>query len=501
MTRTKKTFISALASILNFAISAMSALILARIMMLRLGSDYNGLNAIVTQFLSIITLIEGGFTTASLVALFSPFTQGNIKRMNEILAESSYKFKKIALWSLLVGTVGAIVYGAFIQTKISYVTIVAVLLISLLSTVFQLFYTTRFRLLFQVAQDEYVYTFVMMCTNLICQISMIVLLYNTGNIILIRCVYLLFTCVAGWATKMCYNRLYPYATQLEKWDGVSYIFGTTDVMVGKIVSVVYSSSSILFISIFSNTAMASVYSVYFSIISMPSSIINIFISAPQNALGQILHEGNPAKIILIMNEFEFLVILLLTILFAPLGAVILPFMSVYTQGITDVQYLNTRLALLLILIAYTQLIHIPSGLCLIMGGHFKTARNIQLITLIILTVGNITCGITWSFYGILTNTLFCNLMLASMEIVYVHVKLLPGTLKCFSTMFIPNMFLTLFLSILFSPVALRYIHGYLSFCIVSSLLTGIACLIVLFFNFVFMRSQLLGIYKRLCSVF
>ena len=54
MSKTKRTLLLAVVSILNLLVSSLGGLIVGRIILSRLGSDYNGLNAIIAQFLTVV---------------------------------------------------------------------------------------------------------------------------------------------------------------------------------------------------------------------------------------------------------------------------------------------------------------------------------------------------------------------------------------------------------------------------------------------------------------
>lgn len=482
---------------LNLGVSTLSSLILGRVILIRLGSDYNGLNSIISQFLTVITLVEGGFTTASLVALFQPYTNKDLSEINQVLAESSYKFRKIGLYALLFGLVFAAIFAALIQTPIPYLVVLAVLWIALLSTVFNLTYVSRLRILFQAAQDEYIYALITLISNLFTRGFMILLLLQTENIVIVRMVYCFFAILTGIAVRLVFQKRYPFIDLSVSWDHVKRINGTRDVLIGKVVSVVYSSAPSLFLSVFANTVLTSVYSVYTSIINVVTSIMNIAISSPQNALGQVLHENDSGKSLNVMEEFEYFVILALTVLFSALGSVLLSFIGIYTRGVTDAEYINATLAAILLSTFYLQLLHIPSGLCIYMGGYFSVERKIQIIALCVLLPCNLIFGFSAGFYGILMSNILCNLVLAGLEIGYVHKYIFPGSLPSFFKSLLPNLILTVLLIVFLQPIAVRWITGYFSFLIVGCCSVLVAAAAVFLLNFVLLHKRLMAVCVRL----
>ena len=76
--RTKSTFLNAIVMITNTALLSFLALISTNLILKNYGSDYNGVVATANQFVNLILIVEGGFTTAINVALFK--NQSNNER-------------------------------------------------------------------------------------------------------------------------------------------------------------------------------------------------------------------------------------------------------------------------------------------------------------------------------------------------------------------------------------------------------------------------------------
>lgn len=501
MSKTKRTMLLAIVSALNYGLAALGGLVLGRVVLTRLGSDYNGLNAVISQFLTVISLAEGGFTTASLVAMFKPYGEEDHAEVNRLYAESSFRFRQIGRYALVFGIVSAGIYAKIIDSNISYGIIVAVLLIALFTAVFNLYYVTKVRILFQVTQSEHVFVGITTVTNLLSQLTMILLVWYTGNIVLARCAPLVFAVLAGVAANRYFFRKNTFVAKTPEWDGIKRIYGTRDVLVSKIVSVIHSSASVLFLSVFANTMLTSVYAVYNSVISVVAYVVNIGFTAPQNALGLVLQQNDKEHARDVAEEIEYLVILVITILFSALGTVLLPFVSVYTHGITDIEYINPLLAVILMLTVYLQLIHIPSGLCINLSGFFAVSRKIQMIALIELVVGGLILGKLFGFYGILSSIMLCNIVLAVLEIGYTHRKIFPRSIKKFLGVVGPHFILMVCLMVVLQPLAEKVIHGYLSFFICGCCVFIVDTVCVILFNLVFFRSQMKKMFRRVVQMF
>lgn len=497
MSRTKNTQLLAIVSALNLLISSAFSIIIGRIILIYLGSEYNGINAIVSQFLMIISVLEGGFTTASMVAMMRPYEKRERIEINQIFAETAFKFKKISALYLSIGILGAIGYGLVVKTNIEVLIVIAVLIIGVVSSAFNVGVISKYRLVFQVAQKEHIFATVTLCFTLIGQLGMIGTIVLTRSIVLMRLVGVVCTILGGLFSIIVFTKIFHI--EKVKWDNQSRIKGTKDVLIGKIVGTIHSSSTTLFLSIFSGAAIASVYAVYNSVIHMITSVVNIGFSAPQNAMGQVLQGDDILNKKKVALEYQYIIILVLTILFVPLSVLIVPFVKIYTQGVTDIPYVDYKLAALLVVSTYLQLIHVPAGICVYMSGGFKVAKKMQIIALVILLLGNLVLGNFMGLYGFLISVMLCNLFLALFEIAYVHIKLIPKSLKSFLQMWIPNL---LIMIILFATCNMfSYMAKSLFSWILSAFIITVASMVItIIFNKLFLKKHFDKIKNRFMIV-
>lgn len=419
ISKMKQTALLLFVSAINLLVSSVLALIQGRIILTVVGSEYNGLNSIVTQFLLIVTLAEGGFTTASLVALFKPVEKNDIYEINNILGETSDRFKKIGIISIASGCMLAIVYSALIKTQIPYLEVLGIIIVAVLSNVISLMCLTKYRLLFQVTQKEHVYVAILLVFNTASSLTATFVIGGSGSVFFAKVAQLMYVVASVIVIRQVVAKKYEMI-DYSYWDHKKRVIGTKDVMITKIVGVIHSSSTTIFLSLFSNAKMTSVYGVYYSVVNLISSVINMGITAPQNALGKTINEGNARKTEKVFLEFELFVIIALTILLIPTWILIIPFVNIYTNGVTDVEYTNEALAALLVVATYIRLVHIPSGLMIFLSGKFKVAKKIQTVGLIVLVLCNCVLGVLWGFYGVIISGLLCDCLLAGLEIYYAH---------------------------------------------------------------------------------
>lgn len=475
----------------NTAITSILSLVATNLIIKNYGSDFNGIVATATQIVNLLLIVEGGFSLAINVALFKPFVDNDINEINAIMSASKKVFKKMGLLFLLIGVVVSLIYPLFVKSNLDYLIIFLIFLMVVFGAAYNLFFVITPRVMFQVDQKEYIYTIYGMIINILSGITTILLLYNNVNMLLVRLSILLYAIINGIIIYKLYKKTFPNIKDNVKPD-YSKIKGTKDVMIQKVTSVIYTTTPMLFISTFISTMMASVYAVYTSIYNVIKMFLSSMVSAPVNGFGQLLSNGENKKVYQKFKSYEYIVLLISTILLSSVLGVILQFIALYTKGVSDINYVNIYIAVMLAIILFLEIIHIPAGNIINVTGNFKKAKNIQTITAILLVIFLTIGGVFFGMYGILIGTIITNIVLAYMELSFVHIKVFESNLKDISSKLILNISIISFF-LLYVRNILPTIDSYLSFLIVGVLAFIISTIVTLILNLIFFKKDILYI--------
>lgn len=493
--KTKNSLLNAITMILQTGIISLLSLISTNLILKNYGSDFNGVVATAGQFINMLLIVEGGFSLAINVALFKPYVENDEEKINSIMSASKKTFYKIGLVFLLIGLVISFIYPLFIKSNLDYITIFLIFLMVISATGFNLLFVTKSQIMFQVSQKEYIYTFFGVIINLFSSITTIILVINKVNMLWVRLSILTYSILNGILVLILYKRHFPRINTNVKPD-YTKIKGTKDIMIQKLTSVIYLSSPLLFISTFISTKMSSVYSVYYSIYNIVKMFLTSMLSAPINGFGQLFSNSKLEHVYDKFKIYEYIVILSSTILISSVLVVILPFISLYTANVTDINYVNDIIAIMLAVILFLEVIHIPAGNIINISGNFKTARNIQIIACILLVSSLTIFGYFFGIYGILLGTIITNIMLASLEINYTHRKIFKSNLTDFITKISINLSLIIAI-VLIGRSIIPNISNYLIFFVVGFITLIISCLIVFCVNYLFFKNDILKLKKLL----
>lgn len=500
MNRTKRTMAVALAQISSVFVQSILVLFVTRSIIGCIGSDYNGLSSTATQLLMFLSLIEGGFTLATLVKLYTPYNNKDFGLLSKYVSLSNKKFKQIGISYLIFGTIIAFISSFFIKTNATNIEVIIIVMLVVISSSFSIFYVSKFRLLYQVSQSEYVIYTIQTIIYVFMYLIEIVVINIFRNIILANTVVMVFQLLFGFLIGIDAKKRFKNIDYNSDYKNIE-ISGTSDVFISKISGLFYSAAPVIFISTFIGTSFTSVYAVYNSVLSVISNIINVVLISPRNALGQLIYEKDTKRLNDIYNEYECLSVISIILLCTTTFALIIPFIRLYTLDISDVNYINSWLAILLVSNTVLQMLHIPSGTCIEVAGHFKVVKKLQACAAFIIASFSICGAYLIGVYGILFAKLCASLFLCFMEIYYTRKRILKSPLKVFFQILIPNIIVGLLLSTIEYILLLNTSLSFFTFIVYGFLLLTLNSISLVFINFIFNRVYLKKIFTRFKLLF
>ena len=503
MDKTKSSMYNALTTIIGSAISSILSIIATQLIIKNYGSDFNGVVATVNQVMNVLLIVEGGFTLAINVALFSYYVNKKQDEINSILAAASKIFTKIAFAFLAIGISVSLIYPVFIKSNLDYMTIVLIFIMIVISTFFTLIFTTKYRIMFQTAQKEYVVSLIGMITTNLANLVTIILVSLKANMLIVRFSVMSFVIINGVIIFLQFKKDFSNCLFKDKNPNYKAIKGTKDVMAQKITGAIYGSAPILFISSFVGTAFSSVYTVYNSIYQVARIVINAVISAPVNGFGQLICEKDKKYVYNKFTNYQFIVIFITFSLVTCLLIIIMPFISIYTKDIKDINYMNYIVAYLMGVILILESIHIPSGNIINVSGNFKISKQIQYITVcilgILLLIAGIFGGAKYGLYGILIGTTITNALLAYMEIRFIHKKYFEVSMREFYKYFFVNLITGLVLVVGSSFINLE-VDSYLKLVLEAGIIGILILGMFIIVNMVIAKKEMINIFQMIKKI-
>ena len=495
--RNKKSFLTALSSVALTISNGLLGVVVTRMILVQFGSDFNGLNSSANQIVNMMLILEGGFTLASNVALFSPLNRCDIATVNGILSATKKQFCKIGLTFGVVGIVVSLVYAEVVNSSLERQLIFTIIIMAIIPQVVNLFFVCKYRVLIQAEQKEYIIALFTLVTTCIGHLINIVTIPIFKEMWIIRFVTMFFAVINGVVIILYAKKQYKWISfQVdERYD---LIVGTRDVLLQKITGVIYSSAPIIFLSIYpmGGTKVASVYAVYNSIFLIVKGILHGIIDAPKQGIGQLFKEADKNRIWDVFEQYEYIAIFTIFCFITTMFVMIIPFVTLYTVDVDDISYTDFGIALLMVNITIVELLHIPSGQLINMSGKFDIVKNIQVLATGLIIFSMPIFGYWFGVYGFLIAVLMTAILLAVLEMGYVHIKMFDDKLLNLLRIIIPLIIAGVAICFIEGKLGINA-NGYISLLVYSvivfigNLLIGIA--IGLLFN----RREIIGVLNRL----
>lgn len=496
MNRTKISFLNAVSAIFLTLVNGLLGIVVTRLVISHFGSDFNGVNSTANQIINVLLILEGGFTLASNVALFEPISRQNFDTSNGVLAATRVRFRKIGLIFLAAGTVAAFGYSLIVKSNLSKKFVFTVIFMAVVPQAVNLFFATTYRVLLQTQQREYIISGFTALTIGLGHLTNIILIINHGQMWMVRFVTMCFA-LANSFLIVFYTKKENVFLDFSVDPMPDMIKGTGDVMAQKITGVIYTSWPIVFLSISPSggSMLASVYAVYNSVFVLLKALLHGIIDAPRLGFGQMLTEKKKEEIWSVFKEYEYISLFFTFLAMTTACGLILPFISIYTRGITDIDYYDKTIAVLMVLIGTVEMLHIPSGHMINMSGNFKVSKNFQICACVLLIISMAGLGSLFGVYGMLASLLLVALLLAVLEIGFIHARFFLGKVSEFVKMVIPFMIAGAVISFFEMRIS-QGESGFLYFMLLGVAYMVLNILLDLFLGFLFSREEMLKLIHR-----
>lgn len=499
MNKGRKSLYNAMSSMILTLINGLFSIIIIKSIVEVYGSDFNGLNSTVNQFINMILVVEGGFTLAINVALFRPFSESDYTKSNQILSAGKMIFKKIGLLFLLVGFIGSLISTFIIKTDLSTMIVFYSFFFMVLSTFINLYFTTKYRIIIQTDQKEYIINIIQIVTMLVSQLLIIYSIKHAWGMMSVRIIMMIFSIISSIMIVLYARKEYPKISFDSTNPDSDSIKGTKDIFVQKITSMLYGAFPTVFIASTAGTVFASVFIVYNSIFALIKSVIYSLVNAPRMGFGKLIIEQKKQYVYSVFLEYEYIILNVLLIALICTKTLIKPFINLYTNNMNDANYVNDTIIVLMLLITFFEIIHIPSGNIINMCGAFKIGRKIQTFSALFLVVLMIFFNVMFGFMGTLLAILFTAIILAILEIYYVHIIYFEDTLGNYFKRYFPIVLFSIFVSYIQDKVILsvNLEYNYLLLFFTAGIIFIVDSFCIFIFNYFFKKDLLLKVINRI----
>lgn len=401
--RKKYFFLNTVTSVFNQIILILSGFILPRAMLVSYGSEINGLVSSITQFLGFISFLQAGVGVVIQVAWYKPLHENNYQEISKIYKSAQDFFRKIALIFLVYTFILAFVYPTLVKTPFSNVYVTILVFIISINLFSQYYFGLTNLLLLNADQKAYIPLAIQTVTLLLNLIVSAILIYGRFPILVVQFISnilnLLFPITMIFYVKNNYaiDRYIKYDnhTIKDKWSGFAQ----------HISAVIVDNTDIVVLTVFSTLSNVSIYYVYYIVVNALKLLLLSFTGGIQSLFGNMIVRKEIHQLKKLFLKFEIIFGYITTILYASTLCLINSFVTVYTDGVNDVDFAQPAFSFLLT-IAYAMFCYRTIYYTLIKAaGRFRETQFGAILESILNIVISILCVNNLGLVGVAIGTL------------------------------------------------------------------------------------------------
>ena len=361
-----------LVSVLYQITSAVCALILPRYILRYFGSDVNGMVQTIGQFLTYTVLMESGVGGLVMASFYKPLAEKDEAAVSDIFLNTKAFFDKISYIYFAFVACLCIFAKFIIRTDFDFPYVAGMILILSFNYYFNYYFAMAHRILLRADQKIRVIQSVQIVTMLVNLAVCIAAVKLSCGIHVVKLISTLIYLTNPFLFRFYVKRHYKIGTEIQ--DKTRTIPKKSSGMVHHIAFFIHMNTDIVLLSLFGGTKEVSVYSVYNSVVYTIENFFLAISDALSGAIGKLIATEQKQKLSETFEMYRLANIAAATFFCAAEAVLIVPFVSVYTKDVTDINYLRPLFAGLLILSQWFYCIRIPYNCIICAAGHYEETK-------------------------------------------------------------------------------------------------------------------------------
>lgn len=498
--RTKNAKLNYLYSLLLQVVTAISGLILPRMIIPAYGSSVNGLIATISQFISYMALLEAGVGSVFRASLYAPLYNNDKKRISGIINEQKRFYKKLGSIFIVYVLILCILVPMIVKTDYDYVYISFLVLILSVGTFLEYFVSLPYQSLI-IADQMVRLVHILGSVVIIINIAVSYVLIKMGASILAVKAASAVVAIIKPIVYVVYTKKHyelnpdekPDETALsQRWNG----------MVHHLAYYIHRNTDIILLSIFIGTKTVSIYSVYLAVVVGIEKIVTSISGSLNAGIGNVIASSDKRVIDKTVDCFEFIQTMATSVLFTITAIMLIPFIKLYTIEMVDANYLQPVFGYLLILAESIYCIRCIYSSISMNGNRFKETQvgaimescvnlilSFALIILLPTEELKLISVAAGTFAGMVTRLVY--------EVNYLRKDLIfRPAYKAVKT--ISVFALSSLVSVITCYILIDYSCDTIPIWVVKAILTTIiVSLIAILTSYLFLKNSLISVYKKI----
>lgn len=491
----KKRLVINTVSSLAFQISTiLCGFIVPRLILKSFGSEVNGLINSITQFLGIISFLELGVGSVIQSALYKPLADKDNNQISKILVSGQRFFTKLAYILLVYVVLLMGIYPFIANQNFSFLYTATLIGAISISSFAQYYFGIVNRILLTADQKGYIsynaQTFTLILNTLACFVlinlgaSIHIVKLTTSLIYVIRPLILMLYVKKNYQInwKIDYNE----EPIKQKWNGVAQ----------HVAAVVLDGTDNVVLTIFAGLKEVSVYSVYNLVVSGVKQLLLSTTNGIQSLIGEMWAKQELTNLRKFFGWVEWTLHTGTIFVFGVTSVLIVPFVEVYTNGISDINYVHPLFAMLLVAANAGHCLRLPYNIMILAGGHYKQTQSNYVIAAIINIVVSVLAVRKWGLVGVAVGTVIAMFYQTIWMAIYNSKNLIQWPFRNFVKQILIDIITVVILYFVTKFLVMDSI-SYFAWILFGIKVSIIGCLVILIVNSIFYREHVQNLIWKL----
>ena len=403
--------------------------ILPRLILSTYGSQVNGLVNSITQFLHIIAFLELGVGAVVQSSLYKPLADGDRLLTSQIIKSAGNFFSKIAIILSVYICILIAVYPLMVNQDFGLIYTATLIIAIGISSFAQYYFGVVDRLLLAADQHGYIQYNAQTATLIVNTLLCALFIKLGASIHIVKLTTSLVYLVRPLILRIYVNKHYDIDRKIkltgepikQKWNGIAQ----------HVAAVVLDQTDVIVLTALSTLTNVSIYSVYQLVVNGVKNLLVSLTSGFQSLMGEYIAREQETELRSLFDWTEWLMHTGTTVIFGCTGMLVVPFVTVYTNGVNDANYAVPLFAALITIAHAGHCLRLPYNLLILAAGHYRQTQHNYIIAATLNIVLSAATVKVWGLIGVAIGTLVAMAYQTVWMAFYDSKAILKGVFKSF----------------------------------------------------------------------
>lgn len=424
--RKRELFVTIISNLSLQASTTLCGFVLPPMIVRLFGSEVNGMVSSITQFIAYLNLIESGIGAAAVAALYKPLAEGSVTTINGILSA----VRNVYIRSGCIFSAGivilAVAYPLVIKGGTDKETSFLLVLILGISGTAEFFLIGKYRVLLTADKKLYVISFLQSAAVIVNTAASVFLLNLGLGILAVKLssgiVYLSRFVFLHWFVRRHYRDV-----SFREMPDMTAVCQSRSAFIHQISGFIVFNAPVVILSIICGLKEVSVYSLYAMVFSAVNNLTASFSNGIQSFLGESMVRDGRKMTARIFFVYESSFFSIGFWMYSCASILIMPFMALYTRGMTDADYIRPGLAGLFVVSGVLTCMRQPGGQMINAAGHFRQTQFRSLLEAAINVLLSVILTFRFGICGVVLGNICSSLYRGIDVVMYTNRRILSRT--------------------------------------------------------------------------